>query len=308
MTLTTTIKKGALLVAVGTVLTACDATQIVGGPLNIGAAQSNNLLNHGGFERGFGEWQACSDPSLLSIETNDTDTESTAILGAGGCIYQTQPAVVNDNMVVNCSARKESTAWASLTFGYLDENFQPLKTVEAQIPDTSFTNVSASVRAPLNTSYVEVLIYAEDGAEIDDCELINTQQGQPNELLINSYFEEDLLGWQSCEKGSVTAEGGVATVIDSCITQKFTATPENQLQLTCDATKIGDRHAAVALGFLDSDTQAIEMTETPISTEEGLFPSVALSASEGTRFAQVMVYTEGEVNLNSCSLQLSSAE
>ena len=151
MTLTATIKKAALLVAIGTGLTACDATQIIGGPLDIGAAQADNLLSHGGFERGFGEWRACSDPSLISQKTNETDTVSSAILEAGGCLVQTIPAAANDNMVLNCSARKETANWASLTFGYLDVNSEPLKTVEAPIPDTGFTNVTASLRAPADT-------------------------------------------------------------------------------------------------------------------------------------------------------------
>ena len=308
MTLTATIKKGVLLIAAGTALAACDATQIVGGPLDIGAAQTNNLLSHGGFERGFGEWQACSDPSLLSLETNDLDTASTAILEPGGCLFQTQRATANDNMVLNCTARKESTDWASVTFGYLDSNFEPLKTVEEPIPDTIFTNVSASLRAPANTAYVEVLIYTEDGAEVDDCELINTAESQPFELLLNSHFDEDLASWQSCGQGTTAAMDGVATITNSCLSQKFTASAGLELQLTCDGTKIGDEHAAVALGFLDSDSEAIEMVETPISTEDGLFPTVALTAPAGTRFLQAMVYTVGEVNLNSCSLHFPSAE
>jgi len=308
MTLTATIKKSALLIAVSTALTACDSTQIIGGPLDIGAAQEDNLLSHGGFERGFGEWQACSDPALLSLQTNDTDTESSAILDPGGCLFQTQPATVNDNMVVNCSARKETADWASLTFGYLDANHQPLKSVEAEIPDTAFTNVSASLRAPAGTAFVEVLIYSENGAEVDDCQLINTQANQPFELLFNSHFEEELNGWQSCSRGSTTTANGVATITDSCISQKFTSAEGRALELTCDGTKIGEKHAAVALGFLDSASQALDMIETPISTEEGLFPTVALTAPAGTSFAQAMVYTVGEVNLNSCSLQFQSAE
>ena len=308
MTLTATIKKGALLLAVSTVLTACDSAQIIGGPLEIGAAQDSNLLSHGGFERGFGDWQSCSDPSLVSIETNDTDTVSSALLEGGGCIFQTQAAAVNDNMIVNCSVRNESNAWAALTFGYLDENFQPLKTVEERIFGQDFSNVSASLRAPANTSFVEVLVYAEDGAEIDNCELINTEAGQPLELLVNSHFEEGLIAWEPCNRGSVTAENGVANLSNSCITQSFTATEGVELELTCDGIKTGDNHSAIALGFLDADSQALAMTETPISDQEGLFPTVALTSPAGTRFAQVLIYTEGEVNLNNCSLHFPSAE
>jgi len=306
MTLTATIKKSALLIIIGTGLSACDATQIVGGPLNIGAAQTDNLLSNGGFDGGFGEWKACSDPSLVDIQTKDT--VSSAILDPGACLVQTQRATVNDNMVLNCTARKESTEWASVTFGYLDSNFEPLKSVEASIPDTVFTDVSASLRAPANTAYVEVLIYTVDGAEVDGCELINTQEGQPFELLVNSHFEEELTGWQSCSHGTTAAADGVATITNSCISQKFTAAAGTELQLTCDATKIGDKHAAVALGFLDSESQAVDMVETPISTEDGLFPTVAITAPAGTSFAQAMVYTVGEVNLNSCSLNFPSAE
>jgi len=303
------IKKSALLIAVSTGLAACDATQIIGGPLDIGAAQANNLLSNGGFERGFGEWRACSDPTLVTQQTNETDTVSSALLDPGGCLVQTQPAVVNDNMVLNCSARKDTNNWASVTFGYLDVNQEPLKTVETPIPDTSFSNVSASLRAPADTAFVQVLIYAEDGAEIENCELINTQEGQPFELLINSHFDEDLNGWQACSSnGSATTENGIATITNSCISQKFTAGEGRELELTCDGTKIDEEHAAIALGFLDADSQALEMVETPISIEEGLFPTVALTAPAGTHFAQVLVYTESEVNLNSCSLNFPSAE
>lgn len=303
-----TIKEAALMLAVSTSLAGCDALQITGGPLDIGAAQADNLLNHGGFERGFGAWRACSDPTLVSLQTNDTKTEGAAKIDAGGCLYQTVPAQENDNMVLNCSALKTSNNWASITFGYLDKDFQPLKSVEAPIPSSDYTNVSTSLRAPENTAHIEVLIYAQDGAVVDNCELVNTQQGAPTEYLSNSYFEEDMNGWQVCSKGTATAENGVATITDSCVSQKFTASEGLELMLTCDGIKSGDKHAAVALGFLDENFQAIEMTETPISFEEDLYPTVLLTAPAATAYAQAMVYTEGEVTLNSCSLQQPAAE
>jgi len=308
MTLTAKIKKGALLITVGTSLAACDALQITGGPLDIGAAQANNLLNHGGFEGGFGAWRACSDPQLVNLQSNDTHTISSAMLDAGGCLYQTQPAQANDNMAVSCSARKATANWASLTFGYLDADYQPLKSVEAPIPDANFTNVSATLRAPADTAFVEVMIYAEDGAAVDDCELINTQPNQPFELLINSYFEEGMNGWQSCNHGTAMADSGTATIDNSCISQKFTTVAGTELQLTCDGVKLDDKHAAMALGFLDDNSQPIEMRETPISTQEGLYPTIAMTAPVASTYAQVMVYSEGVANLNSCSLQLPANE
>jgi len=154
------------------------------------------------------------------------------MLDAGGCLYQTQPAQANDNMAVSCSARKATANWASLTFGYLDADYQPLKSVEAPIPDANFTNVSATLRAPADTAFVEVMIYAED-----------------------SYFEEGMNGWQSCNHGTAMADSGTAT-----------------------------------------------------STQEGLYPTIAMTAPVASTYAQVMVYSEGVANLNSCSLQLPANE
>jgi len=164
------------------------------------------------------------------------------------------------------------------------------------------------LRAPANTAFVEVLVYAEDGAEIDNCELINTQAGKPLELLLNGHFEDDLNIWQPCSQGTVTAANGTATISNSCITQDFTAPEGIELELTCDGTKTGESHSAIALGFLDADSQVIAVTETPISDQQGLFPTVALTSPAGTRFAQVLIYTEGEVILNDCSLHFPSAE
>ncbi len=305
--MTLTIKNAALMFAVCTGLSACDALQITGGPLEIGAAQADNLLHHGGFERGFGNWRACSDPQLVKLESNDTNTESSAVLGAGGCLYQVVSAKANDNMVVNCSASKATNNWASITFGYLDANYQPLKTVEAAIPDTSVNNVSATLQAPVDTAYAEVLVYAEDGAEIDDCVLLNTQ-GATSELLINNAFEEDLAGWQACSHGTVSAADAVATITDSCLSQKFTASEGLQLELSCDGYKTGSEHAAVALGFLDSSYQGIALSETPISTAADLMPTVTLTAPATTAFVEAMVYTQGQVDLNNCSLRRPAAE
>lgn len=301
--MTLTIKKAALIIAVSTGLIACNSAQITGGPLEIGAAQSNNLLDHGGFERGFGDWRACSDPQLVSLQTNETRTEGSAILEAGGCLYQTVPAQANDNMVVNCNASKANRDdWTSLTFGYLDANYQPLATVEEQIIGTATTNVTTSLRAPADTAYAEVLIYTESGAEVEDCELINTQRGVSSELLINSHFEEALTGWQACSQGTVTADNAVATVNNSCISQQFTASEGLELQLTCDSYKTGPEHAAVLLAYLDENFQGIELSETPISTVEGLFPSATLTAPAGTVYVEAMIYGLGQVDVNNCSL------
>ncbi len=304
MTLTAKLKKSALLIAASTTLIACDALQITGGPLDldIGAAQANNLLDRGGFDGGFGAWRACSDPSTVTLSTNDINTVSSAQLSANGCIYQAVPAAPNDFMIASCSARKATNNWASMTFGYLDKDHQPLKTIEAPIPDTNFTTISARLRAPADTAYAEVLIYAEDGAVIDDCELVNMQEGAPAELLINAWFEEGLNGWQACPRGSVTVDNDVANLNESCLSQKFTAYEGAELTVSCNGVKLDDSHTALALGFLDATTQAIEMIEVPITREEGVYPSVTLTAPASTSYAQVMLYTEGEANIRSCSL------
>ncbi len=306
--MTLTVKNVTLLVAISAGLSACDALQITGGPLEIGAALSSNLLDRGGFERGFGNWRACSDPQLVSLKSNETRTESSAVLDAGGCLYQMVPAQVNDNMLVNCSASKTTTNWASMTFGYLDEDYQPLKTVEAEIPDTNFTNVNATLRAPQNTAYAEVLIYAQDGAEIDNCELTNLAQGQSSEALINSYFEEGLNGWQACSHGTVTAENNTVSINNSCISQQFTASEGLALELTCNGIKTGNEHAAVALGYLDENFQGIELTEAAFSTEEDESPTVALTAPPSTVYVEALIYTQGQVDLNTCSLQAQQSD
>lgn len=303
-----TIKRAALIIAVSAGISACDSAQIIGGPLEIGAALSNNLLDHGGFERGFGAWRLCSAPDTVTLKSNDTKTASSAVFGAGGCLSQIVPAQANDHMVVNCSALKSGLNWASITFGYLDEDKQPLKTVEAEIPTNSFTNVSATLRAPSNTAFAQVIVYTEEGGEIDDCVLINTQQGLPEELLINSHFEENLTGWQACSHGTVTVENTTATIDNSCLTQKFTASEGLALQLTCDGVKTGTEHAAIGLGFIDRDNQGIALREAVLSTEAGQNPTVALTAPESTAFAQTIIYTEGLVDLSSCSMKEISAE
>ena len=221
MTNTATIKKGTLLVAMAIGLAGCDALQITGGPLDFGAAQSGNLLNQGNFDGGFGDWRACSDPAGVVLKTNDDNSESSAQLAAGGCIFQTVPASANDDMVVSCSARKNTNEWGSLTFGYLDANHQPLGSVESQIAGINFSDVTASLRAPTNTAFAEVMIYMQDGGELDDCELINKQAGLPEQLLVNAYFEEDLNGWTSCDTGTASVDNNVATINEGCLRQTF---------------------------------------------------------------------------------------
>jgi len=296
MSLKTNIKKSALLIALGSGIAACDSLQITGGPIAIGAAQAGNLLGNGGFDGGFGDWRACSDPAAVTLDSNEINTEGTARLSAGGCLYQTVPAQANDQMVVSCNASKSGNAWTSLSFGYLDADYQPLGSVETPVTSNLLTEVSASLRAPTNTAFAEVLVYTEEGAVLDDCELINLSEGLPEEFLVNSFFEEGLNGWQSCENGT--------TISGSCISQKFTAYEDVQLSVTCDGVKLDEDHAAVALGYLDMDEQALEMLETPISTEANTFPTVTLTAPASTYFAQVMIYAGGEANLNSCSMKM----
>ena len=206
-------------------------------------------------------------------------------------------------MIVNCSASKTTLAnWASLSFGYLDADYQPLDTVEAEIPETRLSNVSATLQAPANTAFAEVLVYAENGAEIDHCELISIP-GTATAILANSDFEDDLQGWQTCSQGTVTAENAVATINNSCISQQFTASEGLALELTCDGHKADSDHAAVVLGYLDRNFQGIDLREASISTEEGLFPSVSLTAPASTVYVEAMVYALGEADINSCTLQ-----
>lgn len=293
--------KGALLIAIGSSLAACDALTITDDPLAVGAANTGNLLDQGGFDGSFGAWRACSDPSTVTLQSDRED--GSAELAPSGCIYQTVPAQVNDNLMISCSARKPGTEWASISFGYLDANYQSLKTVEAPITGNNFTDVSADLRAPINTAYAEVVLYAEGGAVVDDCELTNLQAGLPEELLLNGYFEEGIDGWQTCANGSATTDNSTAIIAGSCISQKFTAYEGVQLSVTCDGVKTDANHAAVALGYLDVDSQAIGMSETPLTTQANNFPTVTLTAPANTYYAQVMIYAEGEANLNSCTLK-----
>jgi len=307
MTLTATIKRATLLAAIATGISACDSLKITGEPLNLGAAQDGvqNLLNHGDFDGGFGDWRACSDPSFVTLSTDDANTISTAQLDANGCIYQAVPAKANDNMMFTCSARKSTNKWASISFGYLDENYQPLKTVEEQIPGNNFSDVTASLRAPANTAFAEVLIYTEDGAAVDNCELINTEAGAPAELISNPLFEEGLDGWQTCSRGSVSVANDSATLNSSCISQKFTAHEGLELSATCNANGDGNTHSALALGYLDENFQSLAMDEIPLDNNNG-YTSINLVAPPATRYAQVMVYTEGTANVTGCSMNIPS--
>lgn len=304
MSLNTNIKKGALLIALSSGIAACDSLQITGGPIAIGAAQAGNLLTSGGFDGGFGAWRACSDPAAVTLDSNDINTEGKAELSAGGCLFQTVPAKANDEMVVSCNALRTDNAWTSLSFGYLDADYQPLGSVETPVTSSLLTEVSASMRAPTNTAFAEVLIYTENGAVVDDCELINLSEGLPQEFLVNGFFEEGLNSWQSCEHGSTAAENNTATITQSCIRQKFTAYEGVQLSVTCDGVKLDEDYAALALGFLDADNQPLEVRETPLSTEANTFPTVTLTGPADTNFAQVMIYTVGEVSLDSCSMNI----
>ena len=308
MTLTAKFNKGLIVIAASTTLAACDSLVIIGdstgSSLDIGAAQSLNLLDQGAFDGDFGDWQACSDPTAVKLNTASDGTQSGALLSAGGCIFQSVPASANDNMVVTCSARKSTNDWASVTFGFLDENFQPLNKVETPIPTGSnLTNLTAALNAPIDTAFAEVILFAEDGAIIDNCQLVNASEGAPTELLLNPYFEEELNGWHNCSGGIATVDDDTATLLDGCIRQQFTAVEGNELTLSCDGYRTGDSDwAAVALGFLDADLIPVEVSETGIPAEQGTFPTVTLTAPATTGFAEVIVYSQGEAHLNNCSL------
>jgi len=291
--------------ATALILSACDAVQLVNPP-QMGAAIEGNLLTQGSFDDSFGTWTSCGDPALINRIENEQQGTAVAQLQPNACMYQMVSAQENDNMQVSCEARKtdgQVNSWTSMTFGYLDENFDPLKTVEKQIASGNFDRVSAALRAPVDARYAEVLIYTESGAEIDDCEIVNTQAGLPAEILQNPYFEEGIEGWAQCSGGTVDVDNNVATVTGTCIQQKFNATAGLNLTMSCDAVKLDNiGYAAIAVGFLDSNDQPLGTEEVPLTVFSTVAPSISATAPAGASFAQVIVYSQNSTEVKSCSL------
>jgi len=297
--------KTVCVLATALILSACDAVQLIEAPQTAAAVEAN-LLTQGTFDDSFGNWVSCGDPTLIDRVENELTGTAIAKLQPNGCMYQMVSARENDQMLVSCQARKtdgQVNSWTSMTFGYLDENFEPLKTVEKRIANSNFDRVSATLRAPVNASFAEVLFYTESGAEIDDCEIVNTRAGTPTEILQNPYFEEGTDGWAQCNGGSVDVTNNVATVTGTCIQQKFNASAGLSLTMSCDAIKLDNvSYATLALGFLDANNQPLTVEEVPLTVFSTVTPSVSAIAPAGTSFAQVMVYSQNSAEVKSCSL------
>lgn len=174
------IKNPLLCVVLGGTLgiAGCDSATVtelaaVDSSLPIGAALASTLLEQGDFESGIDAWESCDAATLPRVTADTPYGSAAAKLEKQACIYQSAAAEVGQTHRFICKTNRAGVGWAAVMLGYLDTDFNPLRTIEIEIDSLDWSDTVVDLSAPANTAYVEVLGYTTGDAELtlDNCTL-----------------------------------------------------------------------------------------------------------------------------------------
>jgi len=132
-------------------------------------------------------------------------------------------------------------------------------------------------------------------------------------LLANAGFEGNLDGWTACGdpakfKLSADAHQGsfAGEVNGDCFYQSFEVTGGDNLALSCYAKHIGEGWAGMGMGFSDGNWQKLsDSPDVTIISDQYLISNTAAVAPDGSKYATVWVYADGQAFLDSCSVVAS---
>ena len=138
----------------------------------------DNLLTNGGFESGRAGWQDCSAQGL-SVDSDAASGTSALSVTSGGCIYQEVEVAAALDLTLSCQAKNAGSGFTSLTFSYLDSNFQALQDESLVVNTASYQNYSTNLVSPPNARYAVATLYSDAVAHFDVCSLSTTGGTQP---------------------------------------------------------------------------------------------------------------------------------
>lgn len=142
-------------------------------------------------------------------------------------------------------------------------------------------------------------------------DVIATPSTDPQNLLLNNSFEQDIAGWMLCGQANdvainaTTQRGGKAVTVSDggCIYQQVKAGADTQYRFTCQANHTNDSFAFVRLAFLDSDYRILdEASKIVTNASEYSTQGTALLAPANTVYATTQLYSDGVTGFDDCSL------
>lgn len=307
--------RGALIIGIALSLIACESAVITGpgsSALDIGEAQSANLLSDAGFESGFEAWTACSTAGTTNLISDASEGSQAISVNNHACLYQSIAAEAGKTYRMTCQTKQAGNNWSSATLAFLDDNNSPVVSEEKAIDSSDYANLSITLTAPANTSSTELLFYSEGSAHIDNCRLQEVSVELPAIALINESFDDGLTGWQQCQTaGSAEAVDGRATISDgSCISQiidvsqAVALSPANQpMTLTAQCagvSRAGSGYASLIVAFIDDNYEPVANKELAI--DASTTATLMLDAPATSVYAEIMLFSDTTTTVAGCTV------
>ena len=278
-------------------------------PANPGNSSGGNLLNNGNFQANLSDWSVCGGQANAS--------NGSVVLSAGGCLFQEFNITPQAQYTLTCEANAPSD-FTSMQLSVSDENFISLSSDVAVVSSATTELITATVTAPNGGAQGVVTLFAQTEASFDNCVVTTdtsavapvTVEPASNELLQNANFEDNLDDWFSCGgQQTLTANGpGGSNAVNlsnlGCLFQEFPITVGTSYELSCTGLSASD-FSSVTLAFLDSNFQALDSQEIPVTSNTFQNFSAALTAPAGTFVGAVTLYADTDATFDSCALAVA---
>ena len=288
---------------------------------------NGNIFDNGGFETSLTGWNAC-DPAAMQ-PSNDAYEGNTALkLNAGHCFYRSAEVTAGQDLVLSCYAKLLSgSAWTGMGMGFSDANRTEISQAPvAVISGTSYARFDSMATAPANATYVSMWFYTDNPVVVDNCTLmleVAPPEPEPTSgnLLNNSgffYVDPDqpsipfewLVGCGGTAGRTPNNNIGIPITAylkdGACLDQSLNANDisalkSNDFTFACKVNNTGS-YASMSI-FLDgvAESKVIQPTQGFLTVE--LTRTAPAQLSNGF----VSLYSEGTLNVESCSLTVNGA-
>jgi hypothetical protein len=143
-----------------------------------------NLVANGGFESGFNSWLVYDQAPRLALSTDAYSGSQAALLrGAPGSgVFMSQPIAVQAGATYNLSAvgkTSNGTVFSAIGLNFTDNNNVRLARTFVWVTAAAYTSGSASITAPIGTSFVEVYLATDGGSDFLADDICVTRSGGP---------------------------------------------------------------------------------------------------------------------------------
>ena len=274
-------------------------------------APGDNLLSNGNFQNNLNQWSVCGGEANV--------TAGTAVLSAGGCLFQEFEIVPQARYTLQCDANAVAD-FASMQLSMSDESFTALATDVAPVISAATAPLIATVTAPNGTAQGVVTLFAQTEANFDNCVVLVDEStvvaptppaavttAPANDLLLNASFENGLNSWFGCGgEQAITSDGvnggnAVNLTNAGCLFQEFAITPGESYELNCTGLSARD-FTSVTLTFNDNLFEAVDAQSIPVTASQFANTNIALTAPATATSGVVTLYADTDASFDSCGV------